>query len=185
MQSRCWKKFVLPSASEDGDEPIRAPGAFIRAVNVMSTAGGYLAALAIVAILVLICVEMGLRNVLGKSTMISDEVAGYLNAAVIFLGLAHALRERAFIRVEVLYERFRGRFLLFARWLITLLSIAYVGLLLYAVTKQVIYLYKGDIRSDGLSQTPLYMPQMVIVLGCVLLFLQLLTYAIDRVRNIP
>lgn len=47
---------------------------------------GYLAGVATVLILILVCVEVIVR-LFGSSTMIADEFAGYLNAAIIFLGL--------------------------------------------------------------------------------------------------
>lgn len=158
---------------------------FVRFVNRLSLVGGYLAALAIVALLVLICVEIAMRNMLGRSTLISDEFAGYLNAMAIFLGLGYTLRERGFIRVELVYDRLRGRMLTFSRWSSVLTSLTFVGIMLYYAAKQVIYLYQNDITSSSFYQTPLYLPQLGVVVGLLLLLLQLLTYALGRVRDLP
>ncbi len=158
---------------------------FIRLVERLSFAAGIAAGAAIILILGLICVEVVLRNFFGRSTMIADEFGGYLNVAVIFLGLGYTLRERGFIRIELLYERLRGSALLMTRWFITLSSIAYVAILLFYVIKQVMYLYRGNIRSDNLSEILLYIPQSLVVIGCAVLLLQLLTYVVNRVRNVP
>ncbi len=158
---------------------------FIRLVERLSFAAGIAAGAAIILILGLICVEVVLRNFFGRSTMIADEFAGYLNVAVVFLGLGYTLRERGFIRIELLYERLRGHALVITRWLITFASIAYVAVLLFYAIKQVVYMYQGNIRSDNLSEAPLYIPQLLVVIGCALLLLQLLTYVVNRVRNVP
>ena len=64
-------------------------------------------AIAVVAILVIVCIETVLRQ-FQASLLVTDEIAGYLNAAAIFLGLAWTLREGGFIRVELLYDRAAG-----------------------------------------------------------------------------
>ena len=55
-----------------------------------SLAAGRLAAAAVLAILLLVATEVTLRGAFGASTQIADEVVGYLNAAVVYLGIAYA-----------------------------------------------------------------------------------------------
>lgn len=175
---------MQPSASR---EPVAGStsGPFCRFVDRLSGWLGALSALAVSAILVLVCVEIVMRNLLGRSTMISDELAGYLNAAAVFLGLGYTLREGAFIRVDSLYAKMRGQVLLAARWAFTLVTLLSVVVLLYYLAKHVLYLYQNNIRSDSLSQTPLYIPESVVVVGLAVLLLQLLTYVVKRVRDVP
>lgn len=160
-------------------------GPVCRAVDRLSGLFGALAAAAIVGILVLVCVEIAMRNILGRSTMISDEVAGYLNAAAVFLGLGYTLREGAFIRVDSLYAKLRGRVLMAARWAFTLVTMVSLLVLLNYVGKHLVYLYTNNVRSDSLSQTPLYIPASVVALGLLVLVLQLGTYILKRVRDVP
>ena len=160
-------------------------GAVIRAVNRLSGFFGVLSGLCIVGILVLVCLEILMRNVFGRSTMISDEVAGYLNAAAVFLGLGYALREGAFIRVDSLYYKLKGNLLLAARWIFTLVTMASLLVLLYYEVKYVAYLYNSNIRSDSLTETALWIPQSVIVVGLAVLIAQLATYIVKKVRDVP
>jgi TRAP-type C4-dicarboxylate transport system permease small subunit len=155
------------------------------AVDRLSGAAGALAAWCVVLLMVLISIEVALRNFLGRSTMISDELSGYLYAAVTFFGMAMTLRDKGFIRVEALYDRFRGRGLLAVRWVLLLTAIAYVVVLLAEAVRQVLYLYRGNVRAETLSQTPLVLPQSLMVIGWALLLLQLISYAIKRVRDLP
>lgn len=176
---------MQPSASKPPAPGAESGSTFCRVVNRVSGFFGAISALAILAILVLVCVEILMRNLLGRSTMISDEVAGYLNAAAVFLGLGYTLRERAFIRVDSLYSKLRGRLLTTCRWAFTLTTVATVAVLLYYMGKHVLYLYANSVRSDSLTQTPLYIPESVVVAGLAVLLLQLLTYVVKRVRDVP
>ena len=156
-----------------------------RAVARVSDVGGYVSALAIFLIMVLVCTEVFLRTFLRTSTLIADEMSGYLNAVVLFLGLAYTLKEGGFIRVELVYLRLRGRIGMAIKWLIVLTSLAYVGVVIYYLWKHIAYSYTFNIRSPDVTGTPLYIPQFLMWIGAVILGLQLLVYLLNRLRNMP
>ena len=151
----------------------------------ISDLGGRLAAAALVLIMLLVFGEVVLRNLFGRSTMVADEMSGYLNVAVVFLGLAYALKERSFIRVEIVYQTLRGHWQTFARWFILLASMAYALVVLVYMWRYVRYSWSAGIVSTDVSQTPLYLPQALIVIGAALLAAQLLAYVLTRARDLP
>jgi TRAP-type C4-dicarboxylate transport system permease small subunit len=155
-----------------------------RLVGRVARACGVLAGLAIVAILVIVCVETVLRQ-FRASLLVTDEVAGYLNAAAIFLGLAWTLREGGFIRVEILYDRATGTMRQALRWLIVLTAAAFTAVLLWVCTRHVIYAYNRDTRAVSILDTPEWIPQSVMAVGLAILLLQLLAWIVARVRSIP
>lgn len=159
-------------------------GALDRLVGRLAHACGVLAAVAIVAILAIVCAETVLRQ-FKSSLLVTDEIAGYLNAAAIFLGLAWTLREGGFIRVEILYDRATGGLRQAIRWLIVLTAFAFTGVLLWVCARHVIYAYNRDTRAVSILDTPEWIPQSVMVLGLAVLLLQLLAWVIGRVRDIP
>lgn len=159
-------------------------GALDRSVGRVAWACGALAAMAVVAILVIVCVETVLRQ-FQASLLVTDEIAGYLNAAAIFLGLAWTLREGGFIRVELLYDRAVGRLKQALRWLIVLTATAFTAITLWVCIRQVIYAFDRDTRAVSIIDTPEWIPQSVMVLGLAVLLLQLLSWIVDRVRHIP
>ncbi len=159
-------------------------GALDRAVGRIAHACGVLSALAIVAILVAVCAETVLRQ-FQASLLVTDEIAGYLNAAAIFLGLAWTLREGGFIRVEILYDRATGALRQAIRWLIVLTAAAFTAVLLWVCTRHVIYAFDRDTRAVSIIETPEWIPQSVMVLGLAVLLLQLLAWIVGRVRDIP
>ena len=159
-------------------------GALDRWVGRVAWACGVLAAVAVVAILVIVCVETVLRQ-FQASLLVTDEIAGYLNATAIFLGLAWTLREGGFIRVELLYDRVTGRLKQALRWLIVLTATAFTAITLWVCIRQVIYAFDRDTRAVSIIDTPEWIPQSVMVLGLAVLLLQLLSWIVDRVRHIP
>lgn len=160
-------------------------GWLVRAVERLSGICGALASICLALTMALICVEIVLRNAFNRSTMVSDEMSGYLFAGIVFLGLGKTLRDRGFIRVEVIYSRLRGPILYAVRWAIVGLSIVYIAVLQADALRQVVYLYSTNVRSDGLSETPLYIPESLMLIGWCVLLLQLLTYVIRRMRDLP
>ena len=168
--------------TNDASSPDR--GAIDRIVGRIAQAGALLAAVAIVAILVLVCVETALRQ-FRVSLLVTDEIAGYLNAAAVFLGLAWTLREGGFIRVELLYDRARGVVRHALRWLIGLTSIAFAAVLLWVCVRHVLYALQHDTRAVSIIDTPEWIPQSVMVVGLAILSLQLLAWLVARFRNIP
>jgi TRAP-type C4-dicarboxylate transport system permease small subunit len=171
---------VQPSTS--GVPPRR--GALDRWVGHVAQACGVLAALATVAILVIICIETVLRQ-FQASLLVTDEIAGYLNAAVIFLGLAWTLRQGGFIRVEILYDRAAGHLKQALRWLIVLTATAFTAVALWVCFRQVTYAFNSDLRAISVIETPEWIPQSMMVVGLAVLLLQLLAWIVDRVRHIP
>jgi TRAP-type C4-dicarboxylate transport system permease small subunit len=171
-----------PSTTPPAPSPNR--GALDRLVGRIAQACGVLAALAIVAILVIVCVETVLRQ-FQSSLLVTDEIAGYLNAAAIFLGLAWTLREGGFIRVEILYDRTTGSLRQAIRWLIVLTAAAFTAVLLWVCARHVIYAFDRDTRAVSVIDTPEWIPQSVMVLGLAVLLLQLLAWIVGRVRDIP
>ena len=163
----------------------KAISAFGTLVGRISLLGGYLAAAAVAVMAVLICVEVIGRGLFGVSTMIADEMSGYLNCAIVFLGLSYSLRERGFIRVEVLYGRLVGNWKRLTGWAICVISLVYAVIVTLYMARHVAFSYQRGIVSTQVSETPLYIPQSLILAGSVILVLQLFYYVLDRVRNLP
>ena len=176
---------ALPKAVEGPSiAEIQEQSAYGRFVNRISHASAVLAGVAILAILVLVCIEVVLRP-FRISLLIVDEVCGYLNAAAVFLGLAYTLRDGGFIRVELVYDRIKGAAKQAVRWLIVITGAIYTAFLLYFTVIHVVYLYQRNVRAVSVIETPEWLPQSVAILGLAILLLQLVALLINRVRNIP
>lgn len=143
---------------------------------------GRVAALFMIAIVVLINVEIILRTVFNTSTFIADEFSGYFLVAVVLMGLAYALLHDVHIRVEVIRSRLDRR----TRSIIDALC-ALAGSLLtlfvaYHALRMVIDAYQLGMTADSISETPLFIPQVLIPVGLLLFALQLIANGIRRLR---
>ena len=128
---------------------------------------------AVVGMMALVTFEVLLRTFANRSTLVADEMAGYLLVAMTFLGLAPSLRGGAFIRIDTYRDRLRGG----ARRAldVTLVAVA----LAYAIT---VDWYLWDLlagtwrlgtTSIQVSRTPLWIPQAVMAVGGLLLIVEL------------
>lgn len=172
----------MHSDEPDGET---AAGGFSRFAYKISTVSGWVAGFALACICLLVTVEILLRSIAGRSTLIAEEMSGYLNVAVVFFGLSYALTRGAFIRVNIVYGMLTGWAKRFADWYIVLASLAYFVVVLFYMVKYTIYSYNFHIISTNISSTPQYIPQSLIIIGSIGLLLVLVGYVIDRCRNIP
>ena len=117
-----------------------------RLANKIVQGTGYLAGVATVLILLLVCVEV-IARMFNLSTQIADEYAGYLNAAVIFLGLGYSLKDGAFIRIELLYDKLSGATSFWVKALITVSALIFSAILTYFLILHTFYAYAQDVRA--------------------------------------
>lgn len=127
----------------------------------------------------LVVTEVILRNTVGRSTLIASEYSGYALAAMTYLSLAFTFREGAHIRITFLRDRLPRR----ARRVLEVLLVAaasyIVWVALRAVWAMVSTSFERGTIAYTVARTPLYLPQGVILVGLVLLFLQLIAYGIS------
>jgi len=141
-----------------------------RALDHLYTAGGVLAALFLIAILLLIVVQMVARWT-GTGIYVSGapNYAGYCMAAASFLAFAHALNRGAHIRVGILLNALGDNA---RRWLevwcfgagaVTTTYLAWFAI------KATRWSHKFNDISQGQDATPIWIPQLGMVIGAVLL----------------
>ncbi|MBZ1351492.1 TRAP transporter small permease [Alcaligenaceae bacterium LF4-65] len=155
-----------------------------QAANRLVQGAGYIAGAAVVLILVLVCIEVIARQ-FGASTQVADEFAGYLNAIVIFLGVGYALKEGAFIRVEIVYDKLKGATRNLAQWIIVVTSLIFAVVLTYFLAMHTLYAFEQDIRAVSVVETPEWLPMLVVTIGCLILVVQLVMFLVTRFKNLP
>ena len=133
--------------------------------------GLVLAGICIVVLSALIGIEVILRNFFDRSTLIADEYAGYLCAAMTFFGGAYALESGSFIRVDLLYMHFKGKFKFVADLFCIITALVFLLCLLYYCSALVMQSYHGHVVSIYISRTPLAIPQATLILGTVIMIL--------------
>jgi len=152
-------------------------------VNKLSLWGAYLASLILISLVVLILVEIFIRSTFDMSTMIADEYSGYLYLASIFLGLAYTFNEKAHIRINIISSRLNqksNRIIDIVAGIITLF------VLIFVFYRTVIFTYDSfelEMLSEAVSETPLYLTQLVMPLGILLFISSILVFIIKGIKN--
>ncbi|HEY8448983.1 MAG TPA: TRAP transporter small permease [Bacillota bacterium] len=145
-----------------------------RALERVTQAGLWVSATAILAMTVLVTLATLGRWLIGETILGADELSGYLLVTSVYMGLAYTVTSGGFIRVEVVYERLRGRSRHWANVLGHLLSTLYGGVLCVYFWQLALSSWQRGVRSIGVLEFPLYIPQAVMALGISLLTVQLL-----------
>lgn len=133
----------------------------------------HIAMWSVFVMMVLVVVDVALRTFAGSSLLFAEEVSGYLLVSIAYLAVAEALKQGRHVRVELLTRWLPPR--LQAR-LELILTLAALGAIIVVSWRSVIMVYRSYIRGvriPGILMTPVYLPQIFMVIGLLALGLQL------------
>lgn len=153
-----------------------------RSLGRLYDAAGFLAALFILGIFVLMIGATALRQA-GVATAGVDDLVSWMTAAAAFLGMAHTFRNGDLVRMTLVTDRFAGR----PRRAIELAAL-FAGLMCtgYAAAWVIVSVYgswRYEEMSTGLLAVPLWIPQLSFALGALLLFVALLDEFVHVLRG--
>lgn len=156
---------------------------FIKFEKWLSGLGAFLSSLFIIALILLILTEIFSRILLNKSTMIADEYSGYFYLASVFLGLGYTFRQKGHIRINILTTRLsktkQNYFDIFAGSI----TFAVVSFIFYRVILMCLDAYNFDILSEGVSETPIYLTQIPMIVGSFIFAISILAFILKRFSN--
>jgi TRAP-type C4-dicarboxylate transport system permease small subunit len=153
-----------------------------RLLDFLYDGAAWLAALAMVGVLAMVLLSIVSRQ-LQFHVPGTDAYAGYAMAAAGFLALAHTLKRNEHIRVTLLLGRLKGR----ARhglemWSLTA-AVLLAGLFaFYSVRLAVVSWQLNDISTSN-DATPLWIPQIAMALGTVVLLVAFIDEWVLEVRG--
>ncbi|UTW11715.1 TRAP transporter small permease subunit [Marinobacterium rhizophilum] len=157
-----------------------------RCVRPVNQLAGMMAMLLIIYITGHILLEIILR-LFGTSTFVLDEFVGYAVATMAFLGLGYALERGSLVRVNVLLDRLPSRWHWLPDLISTLAALTAFAWLSWFWGLNVWRSYQRGTLSETLAETPLWIPEGMVLLGMLLLCLTLLSRALHLVaeRTLP
>ncbi len=141
-----------------------------RILDWLYDAAAWLAALAMIGVLLMVLISIVSRQ-LGFNVPGTDAYAGYSMAAAGFLALAHTLKKNEHIRVTLLLGRLKGRALR-ALQMWSLSAAVLLAALFAYYSVRLAWQSRGlnDI-STGNDATPLWIPQITMAAGTVVLLI--------------
>ena len=143
-------------------------------------AGGLL----ILALMLMVAGEVLARSLFDHSFLLADEYSGYIVVMLVFLGIPYALHEEALLRVDFLFERLRGRGREVLALLFDLISLLVTLVLGFYLTRMVVTTFERGTFSSTPQMTPLWIPQLAMPLGILLLLVVLLARILGRLRTL-
>jgi len=147
------------------------PGSLDRFTHWVGKTTTAVAAVLLLAMFVLINVEVAMRYLLGASTLVADEFAGYMFAALVYLGMNRAIHTETLITVELPGAWARWMASAPVRCVKALLTLGLHLALLHAATLTFLMSLRFQSRSIQYSRTLLAWPQAIVVLGLALVCL--------------
>lgn len=155
----------------------------LRPIDWLSHKAAIVSAACLGSMTVLMLAEVVARNFLSQSLTFSWEFSGYLMGAAFFFGAAYTLRTGGHVRVSVLSETVPPIVAKVLEYVTTLVGLVVVGFLAYALFDLAQTTFSRGVRSFTPMETPLIIPQGVLVLGALLLFLQMVARLIRLLRG--
>ena len=154
-----------------------------RLLDFLYDAAAWLAALAMVGVLLMVLTSI-LGRLLDFHLPGTDAYAGYSMAAAGFLALAHTLKKNEHIRVTLLIGRLTGG----ARrglelWALTA-AVLLAGLFAWFSLRLVWQSHQFNDMSTGNDATPLWIPQIAMAVGTVLLFVAFVDEWVQELRGL-
>jgi TRAP-type C4-dicarboxylate transport system permease small subunit len=153
-----------------------------RALDTLYDAAGYLAAFFMVGILLMVLASV-LGRLAGFNLRGSDAYAGYCMAAASFLALAHTLKRGEHIRVMFFLDGFHGRFRRPLEVWSRLAGTFFCGFLAFYSARLVWQSHSFNDVSQGNDATPLWIPQIGMALGALVLFIAMVDDLVRLLRG--
>jgi TRAP-type C4-dicarboxylate transport system permease small subunit len=155
-----------------------------RLLDGLYLAAGALAAICLFAVFCLMMV-MALGREFSLNIPAGDDFASWLMAAMSFLGLAHTFKRGEMIRVGLLLERLSGRTKQVAELFAHGLAFVALSYFTLSVARFVHDSWKFKDMSTGTVSVPLWIPQLAVLAGLVILAIALLDEFIHILRGNP
>jgi TRAP-type C4-dicarboxylate transport system permease small subunit len=124
---------------------------------------------ALITMLIVIGVDILTRSLLNFSFEISDELGGYMLVVITFVSLPVCQINDSFHHVELVQSRLSPFARAVSHIIFDLLSLAFCALLLWQLTRFEISSFRFGDRAPTYLATPLWIPQIAMMLGAAAL----------------
>jgi len=133
---------------------------------------------------ILILVEIFLWNCFEKTTLIADEFSAYGLAAIIFLGAGYCLKEKGHIRITLVLGLLPEKVSRMITFISTVITACFMGYIWWQLFKMVQATWRYSSTSGTLTNTPLWIPQTIMLIGAACFFIQLIGISVKTFQAI-
>lgn len=155
---------------------------FVQTIDRLSLLGAYLSSILLISIILLIVANIILMSFFNSSIVITAEYSAYMFAASVMLSLSFALKEDAHIKINVISSKLPRPISKILKIAVTLLAFLISLFALYYSIMMVWQAYIYQMRADTVAQTLIYIPQIFMPIGFLMLSLQLVGKLLKEIK---
>jgi TRAP-type C4-dicarboxylate transport system permease small subunit len=146
----------------------------IRQIETLSDWAAKISAVFLGLMSLLILIEIFVWNFFEKTTLIADEYSAYGLAAIIFLGAGFCLKEKGHIRITLILGLLPEKASRIITFISTCITTCFMGYIWWYLFKMVKATVRYSSTSGTLTNTPLWIPQTVMLIGAACFLIQFL-----------
>ena len=143
-----------------------------------------LAEIGLVGLMLLVLHEVIVRYVFNSPTLYSVELSEYLLVLVVFMSIGWVLKEDRHVAVTFAVDLLPEKLRLVMSGLTSLVTLAFLGILVWKGGKTTLTAYTGDYHSSSLLDFPMWIPYALIPLGALVMSLQYLVKIGELIRSL-
>lgn len=156
----------------------------VRLADHLSDLAAKISAVILGLMTLLILVEIFIWNLFEKTTLIADEYSAYGLAAIIFMGAGFCLKEKGHIRITLILGFLPPQVARVITFVATLITTVFMGYLWWYLLKMVLSAMRYNSTSGTLTNTPLWVPQAIMLVGAGIFLVQLAAMSIKTCQAI-
>lgn len=135
------------------------------------------------AIMILLIVDLVSRGVSMPIQGVS-EIAVFVMVTVVYLGIAQTEKNRGHVRVTAVITRLPSRIRNIINFIVYALALGTIAVVVWAVTLNAIKAFNSKEAVAGTVPLLIWPVKFMIVVGCVLYFLQIVVNTIDEFKKL-
>jgi len=139
---------------------------------------------ALIVMLAVIGTDIFTRWLLNFSFEVSDEIGGYMLAAITFLSLSVCQVNDSFHHVELVQARLSARGRALSGLIFDLLTLSFAVLLFWHYVRLELSSYRFGERAPTMLETPLWIPRLVMAIGTAALCLAVVRTIMLHIRRL-
>ncbi len=155
-----------------------------KGINRLTWLAEKLAEIGLFGLFLIVIHEVIVRYVFNSPTLYSVELSEYLLILVVFLSIARAHKENRHVAVTFLVDRLPKKMRVSLKIATSLLTMAFLGVLVWKGGKTALTAYTGNYHSSSLLDFPMWAPYALIPLGALLLSLQYMVKIGELIRSL-
>lgn len=155
-----------------------------KTINRLTWLAELLAEIGLVGLLLIVIHEVIVRYVFDSPTLYSVELSEYLLVLVVFMSLGWVLKEDRHVAVGFVVNLLPKTARLGLKLLTSLLTMAFLGILVWKGGKTAVTAFTGDYHSSSLLNFPMWIPYALIPLGALVLSLQYIVKICELIRSV-